>query len=90
MTTHSRIWQTTAWVLIVLLACVVGAAGLARLGWTPVVGLIVVAGIVLLLAGLVCSARSRGRLRLLAVLDAYTERELDRERSRTARAARLA
>jgi hypothetical protein len=89
MTTHSRTWQTLTWILLAVLACAVGAAGFARLARVPAVGLAEVAGALLLLAGLIHFARARGRLRLLAALDAYAEREIDRERCKAQRAGQL-
>ena len=84
MTTHSRTWQTVKWVLVALVAFVFGAAGLARLAEPPTVALTGTAGAVLLLAGVACSVRARGRGRFLAALDAYATREIDRERRRAA------
>jgi len=84
MMTHSRTWQTFGWVLIALLACAFGAVGLVRLAEPPPVALTGTAGAVLLLAGVACSVRARGRGRFLAALDAYATREIDRERRRAA------
>jgi len=84
MTKSSRTWQTVGWALIALLACAFGVAGTARLAGAPVTGLTQLACAALLLAGLAHSVRSRGRGRLLAVLDVYAEREINRERGRVA------
>ena len=76
----SRAWQTVAWGLFTLAACALGVLGTAWLAGTAAVGLPALACAVLLLVELARVGRSRGRVRLLAILDAYAQREIDRER----------
>ena len=64
--------------VVVLLACGLAAGGAFRLGQAPATGSAEVLAAVLLGAGLVHWARVRGRQRLLAVLDSYAEREIER------------
>jgi hypothetical protein len=63
-----------------LLACALAVGGAFRLTQAPAQGAGEILAAALLGAGLVRWTRMRGRLRLLAVLDAYAEREIEQAR----------